>query len=117
MKRILLFLFSISLIIPLFTYADDADKSSFPPTQWTSKDSDDHITIQNGAGSSILILINVNSGGPNTPGVNIDNCGTTKHINSGSSTVCETNDAANPVTITSDSPSNSASGTYQVRVR
>jgi hypothetical protein len=88
--------------------------SSFPQANWVSKNSSDSFTIQNGAGTPIVIQINVGGSAPNAAGVNVKNCGETTHINAGSSTICSTNDANNPVTLTSDG-NNSAYGTYQIK--
>ena len=89
---------------------------SFPQANWLSKNSNDPFTIQNGAGTPIVIEINVGGSGPIAAGVNVKNCGETTHINAGSSTICSTNDATNPVTLTSDG-TNPAAGTYQIKPR
>lgn len=94
--------------------AAQADQGSFPLIAWVSKNVNDVVTIQNGSGTQILILISVN-GGENASGINVANCGLTKHINPGSATVCSTKDAANPVGISSDNSSVPASGTYQIK--
>jgi hypothetical protein len=109
----------VFLALPLLTYGQimetTADKTTFPVTEWISKDATDPVTIQNGAGTPILIVIHVTSPGANGPGVNVKNCGTTTTIKAGSTTICDTSDAANPVTLTSDSSSLSATGTYQIK--
>lgn len=104
-----------SLLCMSSVFADVTDVP-FPQMNWTSKGSNDPFTIQNGSGTPITIAINVNGGPTNTPGVNIKNCGNTTHINAGSSAICSTNDANNPVTLTSDSTM-PASGTYQIKPR
>jgi hypothetical protein len=91
-----------------------ASSPSFPQANWVSKNSSDQFSIQNGAGTPIVIEINVGGSGPNASGVNIKNCGETTHINAGSSTICSTNDSKNPVTLSSDG-NNAAYGTYQIK--
>ena len=96
--------------------ASSSADASFPLATWVSKSSNDAFTIQNGAGITIVVMITVNGVSPNDPGVNVKNCGTTAHINAGSSAVCTTNDSANPVTLNSDS-AKPATGTYQIKQR
>lgn len=88
------------------------------PVLWVSKNSNDVITINNGNGNSLTITINVDKNpmaGNNVPGISINNCGDTRHIDAGSSAVCSTNDAANPVNFNSDNATTAASGTYTIK--
>lgn len=117
MKWLKTIFLAITLLIPALVQAQtsEAEKTTFPIVTWISKSSTDPVTIQNGAGTPIIIMINVFGGGSNAPGVNVSNCGTTTTIKAGSSTVCETNDSANPVTLSSDSSVSPAKGTYQIK--
>lgn len=119
MKKLITVLLIVSAILPgvLFAQPNQNDQTTFPLTNWISKNSNDPISIQNGAGTRIFIVINVSGGGANAPGVTVKNCGTTNYIKSGSSTVCETNDNKNPVTLTSESVSVPATGTYQIKTQ
>lgn len=120
MKKSIIFTLFGLLISPslLFAQPPATEPSAFPVTNWISKNSSDPVTIQNGAGTPMLIVINVAGGGSTqSPGVNVKNCGSTAHINAGSSTLCETNDPTNPVTLTSDSGANPATGTYQLKAK
>lgn len=87
------------------------------PITWLSKNSSDEITINNGNSNKLTITINVdkNINVPDSVGINVKNCGNTTHIAGGSSGVCTTNDPANPVSFSSDSPSIEASGTYAIK--
>lgn len=94
--------------------------------KWISKNSTDTITINNGNGNILTISINVDKPAPPStsssspatiPGVNLTNCGDTKHIDAGSSAVCTTKDASNPVSFSSDSPTFAASGSYIITQR
>lgn len=109
-----LFALAFVLLLTNNLYADDKDLA-FPPTSWLSQGSTDSISIQNGSNVPILIVINVAGSEDSTPGVNLKNCGTITHINAGSSAVCASTDASNPVTMTSDTGSKTASGTYQIK--
>ena len=115
MKKIILGIISLILIVaPCFadTLPDSSQKPSFPLTKWLSKNPTDSVTIQNGAGLPIIILVSVDK---NSSSVSIKNCGTVTKIEAGSSAVCTTNDATNPVTINSDSPNTPAIGEYQIK--
>jgi len=114
MKNIVLYIVALILTAPCFadTPPDNSQKPSFPLTKWLSKNPNDLVTIQNGAGLSLVILINVDK---NSSSVTIKNCGTVAKIEAGSSAVCTTNDATNPVTINSDSPTLPAVGEYQIK--
>ncbi len=91
-----------------------AEKTCFPAINWVSKSSNDIVTIQNGNSTSILIVVTVNKT-TSTAGLNVNNCGSTTHIDSGSSAVCYSSDATNPVSFKSDSATTSVSGTYQIK--
>ncbi|VVC74975.1 hypothetical protein AQUSIP_02490 [Aquicella siphonis] len=87
------------------------------PTDWSSKNSNDVVTINNGTGNLLTITITVTkpaTSQPNPAGVNINNCGDTKHIDAGSTAICTTNDSNNPVNFSSDSQTDAASGTYVI---
>ena len=94
------------------TIPDTDQKQSFPLTKWMSKNPSDLVTIQNGAGLPIIILISVDK---NSSSITVKNCGTVTKIEAGSSAVCTTNDASNPVTINSDNPNTPAVGDYQIK--
>lgn len=91
-------------------------------TSWTSKSSADVVTINNGTGKKLTITINVDKPASpqandttwSPPGVNVNNCGDTKHIDAGSSAVCTTSDSLNPVNFSSDSNTIPASGKYNI---
>jgi hypothetical protein len=115
MKKIILGLISSILSAACFaqtTPLTEDQKISFPLTKWVSKNANDPITIQNGAGLPIVVLINLNK---DSSSVAIKNCGTVSKIDPGSSAVCTTTDAINPVTITSESASLAAEGDYQIK--
>ncbi|MEO8400511.1 MAG: hypothetical protein ABI597_01785 [Gammaproteobacteria bacterium] len=95
-----------------FAQPETSDKILGSLTNWLSKDSTDLVSIQNGTGIHLVITITVNRGGA---GVSVKNCGTTTHIDAGSSTICSTNDAINPVTLSSESGTSPATGTYLVK--
>jgi hypothetical protein len=116
MKKIFLITaaLSASLLTGINTYAA-VDTQPFPETGWISKSSTDPITIQNAQGLPIVIVIKVTGIGSTVPGINVKNCGSTTHVDPGSSAICTTNASANPVTISSDSSARPASGTYQIK--
>ena len=117
MKKIIAMLLAASVMIPIVLFAQPNEAASFPVVNWISKNSNDPISIQNGAGTTILIQINVSGGGASAPGVTVKNCGTTTSISAGSSTICETSNNKSPVTITSDNPGTPATGTYQIKTK
>jgi hypothetical protein len=116
MRQIILFIATAVLGTACFAQdaSDSSDKTSFPAMAWQSKSSSEPVTIQNGAGLPIVILINLNK---DSGSANIKNCGTVTKIEAGNSAICTTNDDSNPVTITSDSSTHSASGIYQIKQR
>jgi len=118
MKKMLPVLLICSLVATS-VYADTTtviSNPTVPQIKWISKNSNDPFTIQNGAGIPLVITITVNPGpSVGAVGVNVKNCGTTTHIDAGSATVCSTSDSNNPVTLTSDSATMPATGTYQLK--
>jgi hypothetical protein len=94
-------------------------KPTFAPVTWVSSTPSDIITINNGIGGPIAIFIQVDArdmmGNP-MEGINVKNCGTTSHVNAGSSAICYTTSANNPVSFSADGRSSDkfARGTYQV---
>lgn len=124
MKNIVCILFIVFLSVVNVTFAVEQALIVSPSpvsVKWISKNSSDEITIHNGNGFRIMITINVDHAvhgaqatGVNQLGVNIKNCGDTKHIDAGSSAVCITRDSANPVRFSSDSQSHAVSGTYSI---
>jgi hypothetical protein len=81
---------------------------------WASNGGSDKVTIENGNGASLNIVINVNDdASPDPAGINVQNCGDTKHIDAGSSAICVTSDSKNPVMFSSDEEY-AATGTYQI---
>ena len=117
MKK-MLHILSICCLVTTSAYALESTivtNPTFLQTKWISKNSNDPVTIQNGAGISLVISITVNPGPSVAAGVNVKNCGTTTYIAAGSATVCSTNDPNNPVTLTSDSATTPATGTYQLK--
>lgn len=95
----------------VYAEGETTGKTSFAMTNWLSKNLTDPVSIQNGTGFPLIISITVDK---NSAAVNVKNCGTTTHINPGSSTICMTSDARNPVTMISESGTTPASGTYQI---
>lgn len=87
-------------------------KSAFPLIQWTASKSEP-VKIENGNGTNLTIQITV-SGTENSPGIILQNCGKTTNIKAGSSAICTTSDANNPVMFASDSALEPAMGTYQI---
>ena len=120
MNKLPLYLLMLnSMLVMNIATADDAGsnntKAGFPSSPWVSTGPDDNVSVQNGAGISIVVLINVDRANANSPGATIKNCGTTTHIAAGSSSICTTNDANNPITISSDTSGKRASGSYQIK--
>lgn len=115
MKKIALYIGLFFLNISCFADTlppDSSQKPSFPLTKWISKNPTDFVTIQNGAGLPIIVLISVNK---NSSSVTVANCGTVTKIEAGSSAVCTTNESTKPITMNSDSPSMPAIGDYQIK--
>lgn len=115
-----IFLIACLSLVQLSYAQPPAAKIEVPPepTFWSSKNSNDIVTINNGNANHLTITINVDKNpiaGNNVPGVTINNCGDTKHIDAGSSAVCSTNDPANPVNFSSDNATSAASGTYIIK--
>lgn len=88
-------------------------------TRWESNRSDpraapgsDVITIQNGNGANIQVIITVDKTGS---GITVKNCGTTTKIEAGSTAICTTSDSVNPINFTASDPNRIASGTYQIK--
>lgn len=115
MKKLAMILAFLIFLIPFASMSQNEENEPFPVVKWSSKSNNDTVTIDNGAGIPLLILITVDGGSDNASGVNVSNCGTTKHIDAGSSTICSTNDPANPVSFSTDNANVTATGTYQVR--
>lgn len=85
-----------------------------PAIPWASNGATDKVTIENGNGAELNIVISVNDDASSDPaGINVQNCGDTKHIDAGSSAICVTNDADHPVTFSSDKE-RAATGTYLI---
>ena len=114
MRRIAAIIITIILLIPSWSFAQQ-NGTTFQSSVWKSKNANDSFTIQNGAGTMLTIVISVDNAGPHADGVTVSNCGSTTFIKAGSSTVCQTNDSADPVTLTSNSVSLPSSGTYQIK--
>jgi hypothetical protein len=131
MKKISLLLFSLLLLLTTnaFVLAETVVSAVVQtPIQWISKTSSDVITINNGNSNDLTITINVNkppviivnnnvinnNQGNIPPGINIKNCGDTKHIEAGSSAICSTNDASNPISFSTDSQT-PVTGTYIIK--
>lgn len=114
-SRILIVLSTLSAATLLF--ADAPGSSPGNPgsssINWISRSNEDVITIQNGTSLSLIVTINVAN--DSEAGVNVTNCGTTTHINPGSSAICSTSDAASPVNFVTDGYNKAAQGTYQIR--
>ena len=94
-------------------------KPTFVPVTWASSNSSDVTTINNGVGGPIAIFIQVDARDLRSnpmAGINVKNCGVTTHVNAGSSVICYTSSASNPVSFSTDGRSSDkiASGTYQV---
>lgn len=120
MKKIQLMAFMLLLwtnVTPLYADSNAAADQTFPPVKWISKNSRDQVNVHNGSGLPLIVVVQVNDSDFNPAGVNIKNCGTTTYIEPGSVAVCATKDPSNPVTISSDSGNNPASGTYQIKLQ
>lgn len=103
------------LYLPLALAQTSPEKPSFPPVNWVSNGSSDEVTIQNGNGAHLIIQINViGNQDARAPGIDIKNCGKTTHVKAGSSAICTTSDAVDPVTFSSES-NDTATGTYQIK--
>lgn len=115
MKNVLITLVFISIVTVIsILYAQTTNtKTTFPLVNWVSNSSADVVTIENGEGVPLVIQITV-TGNANSPGIRIENCGKTDSIKAGSSAICTSTDAHNPVTFNSDNSSKAATGTYQV---
>lgn len=124
--------FGVGLLLTIFMLMSPSmaqttilSSKSFPPVKWVSKGTQDPVTIANGQGEPITIQISVDktvvvdAKNDNketvSAGINIKNCGSTTHVDSGSSVICDSADATNPVTFTADSETVIASGNYQVK--
>lgn len=83
--------------------------------RWISGSANDVISFQNGTGALLVIQITVDNN-QGRIGVNVSNCGTTTHINSGSTAICVTKDASNPVSFVTDNANNLTSGVYSVQL-
>jgi hypothetical protein len=117
MKMLLFILTLGTLFFSSLTQAQatDTEKSCFPLVTWASKNSTEPVTIQNGNGVRLIIQIIVSKTSSTSVGINVKNCGTTSHVDAGSSTVCFNTDGSNPVTFSSDSGTVAAAGTYQIK--
>lgn len=122
--------FIITLSLIGYAYAQTSVIATIPtvnaPVRWASANSSEETTINNGNGNKLTITIVVdkiptgnpslpNALNPKSPGINVKNCGDTRHVDAGSSTVCTTQDAVNPVSFSSDSPTDKATGTYTIK--
>lgn len=116
MKKKLIGLVMISGLFCGMLHAETVDDNNvFPPITWSSKGGNDTVTVQNGTGANMTVMINViDDGTTDAAGINIKNCGKTTHVDPGSSVVCVTSDPNNPISFTSDKPS-TALGTYQIK--
>lgn len=83
--------------------------------RWTSKSASDVISFQNGTGATLVIQITVDNNLDKT-GININNCGTTSHVDSGSTVICVTRDSRSPVYFVTDNPNRAVSGLYVVQL-
>ena len=111
MKQFLLL--ACLLLLPLQVFADDApDKSVSSAISWTSVNTDDVITIQNGNGIPLTIIITVS--GKGSP-IKVKNCGTTGVVQPGSTAICTSTDASTPVSFADDNNDKPANGTYQIK--
>jgi hypothetical protein len=119
MKRIFFALLASGVMFNSVIMAQEVNvvaQTSFAPVTWVSKDASNEVTIQNQSGQTFTITINVNASAiPKKGGVDVRNCGSVGHINAGSSAICTSSDSQNPVTLKSDSATDSASGTYQMK--
>lgn len=120
MNKIGMLILTCSIGLNTFSYAETPTTitTTMPANiDWISKNSSEEITINNGTGNKLIITINVQkiTTGTKTTGVNIKNCGNTTHIDAGSSGICSTNDPVNPVSFSSDSATDPATGTYNIK--
>lgn len=124
MKGLLALLFIIIVIISRLACAQvyvnsggasNNSNSNSSAIAWTSAGAGDVVSFQNGTGALLVIQITVDNNATKT-GVNITNCGSTTHINSGSTAICVTKDPSNPVSFVTDNPTNTTSGVYSVQL-
>ena len=119
-KNIICAFATLGLLSSSLLYADSSP-GSFPPTSFASNSPSDYVVIENGNGVPIIILITVagsaaiKSNGPTASGIEVKNCGSTSHINPGSTAICQSTDSSSPVTLSSDSNNMPATGTYQIK--
>lgn len=126
MKKIKLgvvFILLCSIAIGSWLHAQTApDQEQKPPTtasspvvSWISKTAGDMVTIENGTGATLNIVISVTTDplSEDPAGINLKNCGGTTHIGPGSSAVCITSDIDHPISFSSDKTT-PATGTYQI---
>lgn len=81
-------------------------------TNWMSPNSFSSYYVQ--TGSRMTITIKVNNGGA---GATLTNCSGGGSVAPGSGTVCNVSNTSMPISITSNSQTASASGTYQINPR
>lgn len=113
MKKIMIG-FSLIIISSLCALVCVAETQDFSPTSWSSKSTDDTVTIQNGNAVPIIVEITVNGGGA---GINLQNCGNTSHVNAGSSAICSNSDSTSPINFSSDTTDKKTSGTYLIKLK
>jgi hypothetical protein len=117
MRKILFAILLISAFLSNHsTFAEITINNPTRIVHWITKNSAQPITVQNGTGAYLIVVITVDDLEPNSPGIHIKNCGTTTHVDSGSSVICATRDSANPVTFVSDTVNKTASGVYHVEI-
>jgi hypothetical protein len=100
----------------VYAQTEQPNVNSYPVINWVSKTSSDKVTIDNGTGAELNIMITVKDNGSEdaSVGINVENCGDTKFIKIGSSAICTTNSVKNPV-VFSATGADTVSGTYQVK--
>lgn len=110
-KIIVVMITSIFLIC--LAYAQVQEQSSLTePQNWISKNTNDTVTINNGPSLPVQVTIVVDKP---SAGINLKNCGTTSHVDAGSTALCASQDASNPISFTSDSGDQPATGHYQIK--
>lgn len=126
MKRISFLVLLISVCVSFVSFAQPViTQKEFPPVRWLSKGTFDTVKIDNPNKQALIIqisvdkIITVEGAAKDTvsAGVNVKNCGNTTHLDPGSSVICNSQDAVNPVQFSSDSEQKLATGSYQVQIQ
>lgn len=122
-ERLLMIFLAMTVLIPGIIYAQVYNVGGIPVNntlnpfviKWSSQSPADIVSFQNGTGAALVIQIMVDNN-PTRTGINLTNCGTTSHVDAGSTVVCVTRDARSPVSFVTDNATQPVSGTYIVQI-